>query len=92
LCFICAAKAHPSTPLCQHCWRWGYSTKACRSRAPHCLQCSGPHMEANHCQLASCYQSNPLAKPPKLATPEGAPCPHTTCCVNCEGTHSTSDQ
>jgi hypothetical protein len=91
-CFIRAAKAHPSTPLCQHCWRWGHSTKACRSQAQCCLQCSGPHMEANHCQLAGCCWGYPLAKPPKLATPEGAPCPHAAHCVNCKGTHSASDQ
>jgi hypothetical protein len=33
-CFIRMARAHPSTPLCQRCWRWGHSTKACHSQAP----------------------------------------------------------
>jgi hypothetical protein len=92
LCFIHVAKAHPGTPLCQHCWRWGHLTKACRSQAPCCLRCSGPHTEANHCQLTGCCQGNPSAKPPKPATPEGAPCPHAMRCVNCKGTHSASDR
>jgi hypothetical protein len=29
LCFIRTAKAHPGTLLCQCCWRWGHSMKAC---------------------------------------------------------------
>jgi hypothetical protein len=47
-CFVHAARAHPSIPLCQHCWHWGHSTKACQLQAPRCLQCTGPHTEANH--------------------------------------------
>jgi hypothetical protein len=50
-CFIHAARAHPSTPLCQPCWCWGHSTKACCLQAPCC---SGPHAEANHHSLAGC--------------------------------------
>jgi hypothetical protein len=90
-CFIHAARANPSTPLCQRWWHWGHSTKACCSQAPCCLRCSGPHTEANHCLLAGCCQGNPLVNPPQPTTPEGAPCPHTTHCVNCEGKHSAAD-
>jgi hypothetical protein len=53
-CFIHMAKAHPSTPLCQHCWCWGHSMKACCLQAPRCLRCTGPHTKANHCSLAGC--------------------------------------
>jgi hypothetical protein len=91
-CFIRAARAHPCNPLCQHCWHWGHSMKACHSQAPRCLRCSGPHTEANHCLLASCCQGNPSVNPPQPATPEGAPCPHTTHCVNCKGKHSVADR
>jgi hypothetical protein len=91
-CFIRVAKAHPGTLLCQHCWRWGHSTKACCSQAPRCPQCSGPHTEANHRSLAGCCQGNPSANPPQPATPEGAPCPHTAHCVNCEGKHSAANR
>jgi len=48
VCFVRPAKAHPGVPLCQHCWRWGHSTKACRSQAPKCPRCTGPHSEADH--------------------------------------------
>ncbi|KXN90281.1 hypothetical protein AN958_04437 [Leucoagaricus sp. SymC.cos] len=70
----------------------GHSTRACKSQAPRCPQCAGPHSEANHHSLASCCHSNPTANPPVPATMEGAPCPHTTHCVNCSGDHSASDQ
>jgi hypothetical protein len=92
LCFIHMAKAHPGTLLCQRCWHWGYSTKACCLQALHCLQCSSPHNKANHCSLASCCRGNPLANPSQPTTPEGAPCPHTAHCVNCEGKHSAANQ
>jgi hypothetical protein len=92
LCFMRAARAHPGIPLCQCCWCWGHSTKACHSQAPRCPQCAGPHSEANHCELAGCCQGNPLAKPPQPATPLGAPCPHAARCVNCTGLHSASNR
>jgi hypothetical protein len=91
-CFIHTVRAHPGTPLCQCCWCWGHSTKACCSQAPCCLRCSGPHTKANHHSLASCCQGNPSVNPPQPATPEGAQCPHTTHCVNCEGKHSAADR
>jgi hypothetical protein len=91
-CFVHTAQAHPGTPLCQCCWHWGHSTKACCSQAPCCPQCSGPHSKANHCTPASCCRGNPSATPPQPATPEGAPCPHAMHCVNCEGKHSASDR
>jgi hypothetical protein len=36
-CYVRAACAHPGTPLCQHYWCWGHSTKACCVQAPRCL-------------------------------------------------------
>jgi hypothetical protein len=92
LCYVHAACAHPGTPLCQCCWRWGHSMKACRAQAPRCPQCAGPHTEASHHSLAGCCKGNPLMKPPVPAIPEGAPCPHAARCVNCKGSHSMSDK
>ncbi|KXN85624.1 hypothetical protein AN958_11077 [Leucoagaricus sp. SymC.cos] len=91
-CPVQAAQSHASVPVCQHCWYWGHFTRSCQLQAPQCPQCSGPHSEANHCLLAGCCWGNLLANPPMLATMEGAPCPHTTHCVNCGRYHSTSDQ
>ncbi|KXN85795.1 hypothetical protein AN958_10798 [Leucoagaricus sp. SymC.cos] len=83
-CPVRPAQSHASVPVCQHCWRWGHSTYTCKS-------CAGPHSEANYHSLASCCHGNPTANPSVLATMEGAPCPHTTHCVNCNGVHSASD-
>jgi hypothetical protein len=91
-CYVHAAHAHPGTPLCQCCWCWGHSTKACCAQAPCCPRCSGPHTKASHCSLAGCCKGNPLMKPPIPATPKGAPCPHAMWCVNCKGSHSASDK
>ncbi|KXN92026.1 hypothetical protein AN958_10356 [Leucoagaricus sp. SymC.cos] len=91
-CFVRAARSHSGVPLCQRCWRWGHSTRACRSQAPRCPRCAGPHTEAGHRQHASCCRGNPSAKPPQDPTPEGAPCPHAARCVNCKGDHSASDR
>ncbi|KXN84951.1 1,2-dihydroxy-3-keto-5-methylthiopentene dioxygenase 1, partial [Leucoagaricus sp. SymC.cos] len=33
-CFVHAARSHSGVPLCQHCWHWGHSTRACCSQAP----------------------------------------------------------
>ncbi|KXN85907.1 hypothetical protein AN958_10749 [Leucoagaricus sp. SymC.cos] len=90
-CPVQTAQSHTRVPVCQHCWYWGHSTYTCQSQAPHCPWCSGPHLEANHCLLASCCHGNPTANPPMLATIEGASCPHTAHCVNCGGEHSMSD-
>ncbi|KXN86450.1 hypothetical protein AN958_10089, partial [Leucoagaricus sp. SymC.cos] len=92
LCFIWAACSYSGIPLCQHCWRWGHSTRACHSQAPRCPRCASPHTEAGHRQHASCCRGNPSAKPPQDPTPEGAPCPHAARCVNCKGDHSASDR
>jgi hypothetical protein len=91
-CYMRAACTHPATPLCQCCWCWGHSTKACHAQAPRCLRCAGPHTEASHCSLAGCCKRNPLMKPPVPATPERAPCPHAAWCVKCKDSHSTSDK
>ncbi|KXN86164.1 hypothetical protein AN958_10466, partial [Leucoagaricus sp. SymC.cos] len=85
------AQSHAGVPVCQRCWRWGHSTRTCKSQAPRCPHCAGPHSEANHRSLASCCRGNPTANPPVPATMEGAPCPHTARCVNCSGEHSASD-
>ncbi|KXN93012.1 hypothetical protein AN958_09942 [Leucoagaricus sp. SymC.cos] len=91
-CSMQAAQSHASVPVCQCCWWWGHSTWACQSQAPCCPHCSGPHSEVNHCLLAGCCCGNPMANPSVPATEEGAPCPHTTHCVNCSSDHSASDQ
>ncbi|KXN90780.1 hypothetical protein AN958_03571 [Leucoagaricus sp. SymC.cos] len=90
-CPVQAAQSHAGVPVCQCCWRWGHSTCACHLQAPHCPWCTGPHSEANHHLFTGCCCGNPTANPPVLATIEEAPCPHTTCCVNCDGDHSTSN-
>jgi hypothetical protein len=35
-CLIHSTRANPSTPLCQHCWRWRHSARTCTLRAPKC--------------------------------------------------------
>jgi hypothetical protein len=92
-CIICVAKAHPSTPLCQCCWRWGHLTKACRLQAPHCPQCSGLHTEANHRQLASCCQVTPWPNhPSQLHQRElHALMPHAVLTVKRHTVHLTND-
>ncbi|KXN85881.1 hypothetical protein AN958_10779 [Leucoagaricus sp. SymC.cos] len=91
-CPVRPAQSHASVPVCQRCWHWGHSTHACRSQAPRCPRCAGPHSEANHCSITGCCRGNPTANPPVPATMEGAPCPHTARCVNCSGEHSASDR
>ncbi|KXN90285.1 hypothetical protein AN958_04441, partial [Leucoagaricus sp. SymC.cos] len=91
-CFVRAAHSHSGIPLCQRCWHWGHSTRPCRSQAPRCPRCAGPHTEASHCDHASCCRGNPSVKPSQELTPAGAPCLHAMCCVNCKGDHSASDQ
>ncbi|KXN80846.1 hypothetical protein AN958_07171 [Leucoagaricus sp. SymC.cos] len=90
-CPVWPAQSHAGVPVCQRCWHWGHSTRTCRSQVPRCPCCAGPHSEANHRSIAGCCRGNPTANPPVPATMEGAPCPHTACCVNCSGGHSASD-
>ncbi|KXN86671.1 hypothetical protein AN958_09809 [Leucoagaricus sp. SymC.cos] len=91
-CYVWAACSHSGIPICQHCWWWGHSTRACHLQAPHSPWCAGPHTEASHCLHTSYCRGNPSICLSQELTPEGAPCSHATCCVNCKGDHSTADQ
>ena len=91
-CFVCAACSHPGMPQCQHCWRWGHSTRACCSQAPRCPLCTSLHTEDGHRSLASCCRGNPSANPPQPAILVGTVCPHPPHCVNCNGEHSSKDR
>ena len=82
---------HPRVAQCRNCWRWGHPTHACRAQGAKCQKCGGPHRIENHRLLAWCCKANPKSNPPREATTDGVPCPHTFKCLNCKGDHSADD-
>ncbi|CAA7267582.1 unnamed protein product [Cyclocybe aegerita] len=77
-------------PLCQHCWKWGHPTVACKTKQLSCPICLGPHEQKEHRQHAGCCEGNAKAKPPVPPTPHDQPCPHKGCCVNCHKDHAAN--
>ncbi|TFK22182.1 Gag-like protein, partial [Coprinopsis marcescibilis] len=89
-CTIQAAKANPGAALCQRCWCWGHPSSGCTAKAVSCADCSRPHDQAIHRQVAGCCKGNPKGNPPVALTPASHPCPHKRC-VNCRGNHAAND-
>ncbi|CAA7269038.1 unnamed protein product [Cyclocybe aegerita] len=89
-CAIRPAARHTGVLLCQHCWKWGHPTVACKAKQLSCPICSGPHEQKEHRQHAGCCKGNAKAKPPVLPTPCDQPCPRKGCCVNCHNDHAAN--
>ncbi|KDR82312.1 hypothetical protein GALMADRAFT_56798, partial [Galerina marginata CBS 339.88] len=85
-------------PQCQRCWKWhlgigwkwGHVIQACKAQALRCPLCSGPHMEEQHRDHATCSKGSLKSNPPIPATPAGEPCPHHHWCSNCKKEHSAT--
>ena len=74
-------------PQCHNCWKWGYTTFACRAHGSRCQKCSRPHKLEHHRDLAWCCKGNSKTNPPHLETKKGEPCLHSFKCINCKEDH-----
>jgi hypothetical protein len=90
--FIRAARASPGVALCDHCWRWGHPSSACRAPLVKCAACQGPHHKEHHRVLAGCCKGNPRAQPLVPPTAMGDPCPHSARCINCQWDHAADSR
>ncbi|KXN85160.1 hypothetical protein AN958_11582, partial [Leucoagaricus sp. SymC.cos] len=87
---ILEANANPGASLCQHCWTWGHSSKSCHAKVPQCPLCGSPHYQSGHRAFTGYCKGNPSQGIPK--TPEGQPCPHPPCCLNCCQAHTATSK
>ena len=78
-------------PQCHNCWKWGYTTFACRAHGSKCQKCGGPHKLEHHRELAWCCKGNSKTNPPRLETKKGEPCPYSFKCINCKEDHLADD-
>ena len=82
---------HSGVAQCRNCWRQEHPTHAYRAQGDKCQKCGGSHRAENHRLLAWCCKANPKSNPPREATTDGVPCPHTLKCLNCKGDHTAED-
>ena len=82
---------HPGVAQCHNCQHWGHPTHACHTQDAKCQKCGSPHKGENYRLLAWYYKANPKSNPPREATADGVPCPHTFKYLNYKRDHSADD-